>query len=111
MATDNRNEHEVILARIDRQWQGQHRPGSVDYSAWPRLEPALVADLLGNATAAARHGAGRLLAELQDNPWRVLSAGRGEGGEGPQLTLQVKGRSVRLQCGGSPVLRVTGIAG
>lgn len=110
MATDPRNEQEQILARIDRQWQGQHRPGSVDYSVWPRLEPALVAGLLDNATAAARHGAGRLLAELQDNPWRVLSADRGEG-EGPRLTLQVKGRSVQLQCGGSPVLRVTSIAG
>ncbi|MGY0612482.1 MULTISPECIES: hypothetical protein [unclassified Luteimonas] len=111
MATDTRNERENILANIHQHWQGTYQPGSVDYSAWRRLEPALVADLLDNAPVAARHDARRLLADLQQHPWRILSAQGGKGAEGLQLTLQLKGRQVQLQCSDSPALRVVGITG
>lgn len=99
---------EELLANVQRNWQQQLRPGSVDLRVWRRLGPELIVDLLGGATFQARHGARALVAAMQQHSWRILDAGHGAD-NAPQFTLQVNGRKVELACKESPTLHIVDI--
>ncbi|MFT4256671.1 MAG: hypothetical protein QM599_06925 [Pseudoxanthomonas sp.] len=108
---------EEVLANAHRNWQGQYQPGSVDRRVWQKLGPELIVDLLAGAGFHARHDARKLVAGMQQSPWRILATVH-EGGTGdaqrgsdaaPHVTLQVGGRKYHLRCKESPSLHVVEI--
>lgn len=110
---------EDVLANAHSKWQGQYQPGSVDLRVWQKLGPELVVDLLAGAAFGARHHARKLIADMQQHPWRILATVH-EGGIGdaqrgvdsaPHVTLQVNGRKFHLRCKESPTLHVVDITG
>ena len=110
---------EDVVANAHRKWQGQYQPGSVDLRVWQKLGPELIVDLLAGAASGARHTARKLVADMQQHPWRILSTVH-EGGHGdaqrgvdsaPHVTLQVNGRKFHLRCRESPALHIVEITG
>lgn len=110
---------EDVIANAHRKWQGQYQPGSVDLRVWQKLGPELIVDLLEGASFQARHGARKLVNDMQLHPWRILSTVH-EGGTGdaqrgvdnaPHVTLQVNNRTFHLRCKESPVLHIVDITG
>ena len=102
------NSRDDILANVRGNWSGQQVPGSVDPRVLAAPGPESIVGLLEGAGFSARHGASRLIAGMQQHPWRVLSAG---GGREASIELEVNHRRYRLQCADAPSLRVVGISG